>query len=169
MSPIATLSRIAAVVALATAATADAQSTFRISQVFSNLDGTIQYVSLTETAGLDNQGIFKGLTLTITHAGVAQQFTFYYDLATSQTAHLTIVVAATPDAGHPSIADNNGHFIVLAHPDFVVPARFVPADGGTIDFAGIDEVTYPALPADGSAAWYRDGTLAPGTLPGNYG
>ena len=162
MSLIASLRILAAVVALA-AATANAQSTFKISQVFSNLDGSIQYVSLTETAGLDNQGIFKGLTLTINHAGVAKQFTFPDNLATFRTAHLTIVVATTPD-----IADNNGNFIVLAHPDFVVPARFVAADGGTIDFAGFDQVSYPALPGDGSTGWYRDGSFAAGTLPGNY-
>ena len=138
--------------------------------MFSNLDGTIQYVSLTETAGLDDQGIFKGLTLTITHAGVAKQFTFPDNLATFKTAHLTIVVAATPDVSFgPRISDNNGNFIVAATADFVAPARFVAADGGTIDFAGFDQVSYPALPADGSTAWYRDGTVAPGTLGGSYG
>jgi hypothetical protein len=164
------LQRLTAVVAVALTATAAAQSTFRVSQVFSNLDGSIQYVSLTETAGLDNQGMFKGLTLTITHAGVAKQFTFYDNLATFRTAHLTIVVAATPDVvPAPSIPDNTGNYIVQGHPDFVVPARFVPGDGGTIDFAGFDQMSYPALPADGSTAWFRDGTFAPGTLPGNYG
>ena len=161
---------LAAILSLALAGTAAAQSTFRVSQVFSNLDGTIQYVSLTETAGLDNQGMFKGLTLTITHAGVAKQFTFYDNLATFRTAHLTIVVAATPILlPAPTIEDNNGNLTVSAHPDFVAAARFVAANGGTIDFAGIDQVNYPALPADGSTAWYRDGTVATGTLPGSYG
>ena len=88
---------VVAIIVLAVAGTAAAQSTFRISQVFSNLDGSIQYVSLTETAGLDNQGLFNGLTLTITHAGVVKQFVFYDNLATFRTANLTIVVAATPD------------------------------------------------------------------------
>jgi len=159
-----------AFLALIAAMGAGAQSTFKIAQVFSNLDGSVQYVALTETAGLDNQGIFKGLTLTVTHAGVAKQFTFPDNLATWKTAHLTIVVAATPDLTFgPSISDNNGNFIVRSFSDFVVPARFVAADGGTIDFAGFDQVSYPALPADGETAWYRDGTVARATLPGNYG
>lgn len=170
MNPLAVLPGLAAVIAIAMSVTASAQSTFRISQVFSNLDGSVQYISLTETAGLDNQGVFKGLTLTITHAGVAKQFTFYDNLATFKTAHLTIVVAATPDVvPAPAIPYNSGNFVVLAHPDFVVPARFVAADGGTVDFAGFDGLTYPALPSDGSTAWYRDGTFARGKLPGNYG
>ena len=162
--------RVVLAFALAWTGSATAQSTFRISQVFSNLDGSIQYVALTETAGLDNQGIFKGLTLTITHNGSTKQFTFYDNLATFKTAYLTIIVAATPNVvPAPAIEDDNGNFIVEAHPDFVVPARFVAADGGTIDFNGFDQVTYPQLPADGSTAWYRDGTIVRGTLPGNYG
>jgi len=169
MRPFQLLQRLAVIVALASS-TASAQSTFRISQVFSNLDGSVQYGSLTESAGLDNQGIFKGLSLTITHAGVAKQFTFPDNLATFKTAHLTIVVAATPDVTFgPRISDNNGNFVVPSTADFVAPARFVAADGGTIDFAGFDQVSYPALPADGNTAWYRDGTTAAGTLPGNYG
>jgi hypothetical protein len=158
------LRHLACLAALALCAPADAQSTFRIAEVFSNLDGSIQFIALTESQGLDAQNHFKGLTLTVTHAGVAKQFTFYDDLATDKTAHLTIVVAtATP------ITDNNGYFIVQAYPDFVAPARFVAADGGTIGFAGFDQVDYPALPADGETAWYRDGTLAAGTVPGTYG
>jgi len=164
MSLLAALRSFVTVVALGLSVTAGAQSTFRVSQVFSSLDGSVQYVALTETAGLDNQGIFKGLTLTVTHAGVAKQFTFPDNLATFKTAHLTIVVATTP-----SIEGNNGHFIVQAYPDFVAPARLVAADGGTIDFAGFDQVSYPALPADGAAAWYRDGTFAAGTVPGSFG
>jgi len=170
MRLLATLRNFVAVVAAALSASVYAQSTFRISQVFSNLDGSVQYVNLTETAGLDNQGIFKGLTLTITHSGVAKQFTFPDNLATFRTAHLTIVVAATPDLTFgPRISENNGNFVVPSTADFVAPARFIGAEGGIIDFAGFDQVSYPALPADGSTAWYRDGSLSVGTLPGNYG
>lgn len=151
------------VIALAACGAPRAQSTFRISEVFSNLDGSIQFVALTEMAGLDGQQHFKGLSLTITHAGVVKQLTFDHDLATDRTAHLSIVVAATLGG---RIADNTGHFIAFSVPDFLVPARFVSADGGTVDFAGLDQVTYPALPADGSTAWYRDGAFAQAKLPG---
>ena len=151
---------------LAMSVPAAAQSTFRISQVFSNLDGSVQFVVLTEMAGLDGQDRFKGLTLTVTRDGVVKQFTFYDNLATPRTAHLSIVVAATVGG---SIVDVTGNDILSSHPDFIVPARFLPTRGGTVDLAGIDSVTYPALPTDGSTAWYRDGTLAPGAVPGRYG
>jgi len=44
-----------------------------------------------------------------------------------------------------------------AKPDFVIPLRFLATDGGTIDFANADQITYAVLPTDGTQALYRDG------------
>lgn len=44
-----------------------APPSFQITQLYSNLDGSIQFVRLTETAGLNGQQHFAGLTLTSTH------------------------------------------------------------------------------------------------------
>ena len=154
------------VAALTTACDASAQSTFRISQLWSSLDGSLQVIALTESAGQNGQNHFKGLTLTVTHGALSKRFTFYDDLAFEDTANRTVFVAATPSG---TIVDVTNHVAVLAFPDFIVPARFLATDGGTVDFAGIDQVSYPPLPNDGTTAWYRDGTLAPARVAGGYG
>jgi len=43
-------------------------------------------------------------------------------------------------------------------PDFIVPAPFLFPGGGTLDFAGVDPFTYPALPLDGVKSLARDGS-----------
>src|SRR6185369_14018535 len=44
-----------------------APPTFRISQVFTTIDGGTQFVELTEFAGLSGQHQWRGLTLTMTY------------------------------------------------------------------------------------------------------
>jgi len=149
---------------------ANGAPTFEITQIFSNEDGTVQYIELTETAGLDFQNQFAGLTLTSTHDGVTKTFTFPNDLPYTATAHTRVVVAATPD-------NYNGPFISSAivnvkgfsemlslRPDFVVPPRFFPTDGGTIQFTDADLVAYSGLPTDGVQALYRAKGVAPALL-----
>src|SRR5262249_25090882 len=43
-----------------------------------------------------------------------------------------------------------------ATPDYLIPSQFLPTDGGTIDYAGVDRWTYRALPRDGVNALFRD-------------
>ncbi len=45
-------------------------------------------------------------------------------------------------------------------PDYVMPVRFLPTDGGTIDLDGRDPWTFAALPTDGSTALLRSGATA---------
>lgn len=143
--------------------------TFQITQVFSNADGSVQFIELTETAGLDDQNRFAGLTLSSTHNGVTKTFTFPSDLPFTATAHARIVVAATPD-------DYNGPIIRSAvfsvgtaevtwlRPNFVVPARFLATEGGMLQFADADLVAYRRLPTDGVLALYREKGVAPALL-----
>ena len=55
----------------------------------------------------------------------------------------------------------------LVTPDYTIPARFIPTDGGTLNYAGVDQITLPALPVDGATAINRSGTSVPGT-PRNF-
>ena len=153
-------------IAVASATSSAAPPTFQITQVFSNLDGSIQFVQLTETAGLNGQQHFTGLTLTSTHNGIVKQYTFPHDLGTDLTAHLSVVVAATLPYGKLPVAGGGGLLYWCCYPpDFSsVPARFLATDGGTIDFAGVDQVSYVSLPTDGQSGLYRDGTVGPATL-----
>ena len=142
-----------------------AQSTFQITQLFSNIDGSLQFVELTETAGMNGQHRFAGLTLTSTHNGVVKQYTFPHDLPTDQTAHLSIVVAASDYLKLP-VGNINSNYNCCYSPDFAtLPIRFLATDGGTVDFAGIDRVTYAGLPVGGRSAIGRGGNIQAATVP----
>ena len=52
---------------------------FQIKQVFSNIDGSLQFVELTETAGQNGQSHFAGLVLTSTHGNVIKTYVFPHD------------------------------------------------------------------------------------------
>ena len=149
-------------------------STFRIAQVFSDITGSIQFIELMESAGLDGQHRLAGLALTSTHNGIVKRFTIPSDLPTDRTAHVSIIVSVgnslylpglptiTFDTQPPTIT-YNGY-----DSDFPeLPARFIPTDGGALDFAGVDQVTYETLPSDGAKALYRDGSVADATVPAN--
>jgi hypothetical protein len=152
---------------LAGSGSALGQTTFSITQIFSDLDGGIQYIVLTEMAGLNDQQHFSGLTITSTYNGVAHQFTFANDLASSQTAHVRIVLAAGSylnDDGKPTFNTFTACCSYSFTADYALPERFLGTAGGTIDFAGIDRFTYAGMPADGVNALNRDGTIAPTSL-----
>src|SRR4029077_14921135 len=55
----------------------------------------------------------------------------------------------------------------LVTPDYTIPARFIPTDGGTLNYAGVDQIALPVLPIDGATAIDRNGTPVAGT-PKNF-
>jgi len=159
---------------------ADPPPSFRITQLFSNIDGSVQFVELTETAGQNGQSHFSGLELTSTHGRVVKRYVFDHDLATDQTAHLSIIVALSQSTvPGPNVAGsecctlpvvNAGGYYCCYAPDFelTVP-RFLATDGGTVDFAGVDQVSYDQLPVSGVTSLDRDGNLRAATVPARPG
>jgi len=147
--------------------------TFKIVQAFSNIDGSIQYVRLTETEGQDGQHHFAGLSLRSTHNGVTKEYRFGSDLPTEHTAHLSIVVAASTYGKLPVAVGGTSVNDAFAYnccyvPDYAdLPVRFLPTDGGTLDFAGSDQFVYSSLPTDGITSLSTDGGTGRATLPGN--
>ena len=158
---------------LAATTSAAGQSTFRITELFSNQDGSIQFIRLTETAGLDDQNAFAGLAITVTQHGLTRQWSFPNDLSGTQTAYREVVVGIAPTVpapqrgNVPAIFQYTGCCSRVVYPDYVLPQNFLPTDGGTVDFAGIDHVAYAALPTDGATALFANGTTGVATLPGN--
>ena len=45
----------------------------------------------------------------------------------------------------------------LVTADYVLPKQFLPIDGGNLNYAGVDAVTYASLPTDGVSAINRAG------------
>ena len=121
--------------------------TFQVDQIYSNADGTVQFVVLREAAGFDSQNFFSGLMLTSTHGGANKTFPFKTDLPSSATARKHVLVATQGFAA-----------LGLVAPDYVMPNGFLATDGGSVNYAGIDLVTYASLPIDGTHAINRNGT-----------
>ena len=145
---------------------ATAQATFKIDSLFSNLDGSVQFIVLTETAGLNGQHHFSGLKLTSTRGDVRREFTFRNDLPEG-TAHMSIVAyavgAGATELVPVHLGTNLWYCCYIA--DVYMPSRFLATDGGTVDFAGIDQMTYASLPTDGRHGLRRDGSVADAALP----
>jgi len=173
-STLAALIRVAVALwlALASAAAVGAVPTFRIAQIYSSLDGSTQFIRLSETNGLNGQHHFAGLALTSTHNGITKQVVFPSDLPTDQTAYLSILVAASPQGYVNGILPVSGdpHYFWDWNffPDFVIPARFLATDGGSIDFAGIDHMSYASLPTDGANALDHDLSVEPAIVAPSY-
>jgi hypothetical protein len=125
--------------------------TWRIETLYSNADGTVQYVVLHESAGLGGQRFLAGKALTSTHAGVSKVLVFPVNLPSAATASRRVLI------GTPGFAS-----LALIAPDYTMPARFLATDGGTLDYAGVDAVSYTALPTDGAGALDRGGSVVPG-------
>ena len=120
---------------------------FRIDQVYSSADSTVQYVVLRESTGSNGENFWAGQRLETTSAGGAkQQFVFPSNLPSSSTASRRVLVATTSFAA-----------LHLVTPDYTVPDGFIPRGGGKVEYAGgVDEVDFPALPTDGATAFDRN-------------
>ncbi|MDQ2962476.1 MAG: hypothetical protein M3R31_04840 [Pseudomonadota bacterium] len=127
-----------------------ASAAFQIDEIYSNADGSVQYVVLRETAGANGQQAFNGRQLVMAHGNVVKTFTFAGDLPSSATANRHVLIAS---AGFVALG--------LVAPDYVFSDRFLATDGGTLNFAGVDQVTYAALPTDGVNAINRAGATQP--------
>ena len=121
---------------------------FAIVEVYSNSDGTLQYVMLREMTGTngENQWFGNGGLKSVNHAGIPKQFDFPANLPSSNTASRSVLVAT---AGFAALG---------IAPDYTIPDRFVPTDGGSITYAGFtDTISIPPLPIDGATAINRGG------------
>ena len=54
-------------------------------------------------------------------------------------------------------------------PDYIVPNGFLSTTGGTLNYAGVDQVTFGALPTDGVTAVSRTGAMIPNVATNFHG
>jgi hypothetical protein len=146
-----------AVAALFSAGAADASfHLFRISEIYSSADGTVQFVEITESTGSDFESFWAGQTLRSSQGATARTFTFPTNLPSTNTANRSVIVATPGFAAAAGIT-----------PDFVVPAPFLFPNGGSINYANVDIVSYGPLPTDGVTSIDRNDVLAANT-PTNF-
>ncbi len=120
---------------------------FQIEQLFSNADGTVQFVVLHEFTGSNGENFLGNRSLVSTHAGVDKNFTFPSNLPSGNTAGKRVLI------GTPGFAA-----LGIVTPDYTMPSGFLPTNGGTLNYAGVDSVNFASLPTDGVTAINRNGT-----------
>lgn len=147
---------ILSLVLLTCAGLARAGHRFQIVELYSNADGTVQFVLLHEPQGLNGQHEFAGAALTATHAGQARTVLFLRNLPSTATANRYVLIATD---GYVQLQSSLAEFAHVPA-DLVMPNQFLPTDGGTVNFGDVDEVTYTALPIDGVLALYTPGIPA---------
>ena len=145
------------IVALFAAGAAAEFHTFQIDELYSNADGTVQYVVLHESAGMNGENLLHGQRLTSTSVSGTQTLLFpanlpggscgNYTCSDSPTANKRVLIAT---AGFAALG--------LIVPDYVILNGFLAVGGGTVNYAFVDQMTYATLPTDGVTALYSDGT-----------
>jgi hypothetical protein len=113
-----------------------------------------------ESQGMSAENFWMGNALTSTHLGTTQTYVFrnnlpgvmcgYYGCGGGGTANTRVLIASQGFAA-----------LHLVTPDFTMPNGFIATDGATLNYAGVDFVTFASLPTDGVHALDRNGTVVP--------
>ena len=130
--------------------------TFRINEIYSNFDGTIQFIELKEASGASGQNFLRGLTLTSGSGANQKSFAFTNDLASFNTGGKSVLIATQGFAA-----------LGLVTPDYIVPNNFLAQPSGTINYANVDFVEYFQLPFDGTTSVNRN-AVAQQNSPTNF-
>ncbi len=139
---------------------------YGINELYSNADGTIQFIELT-VGNANGESFWQGQSITVTQGATAHLYTFPTNLPSTQTANTKVLIATQ------GFAD-----LGIVTPDFIVFPGFLYTSGGaTVNFAGVDFVSYSLLPTNGTSSINRSGTISvnsptdfagnTGTVPGN--
>ncbi|MEP7068271.1 MAG: hypothetical protein ABI789_03475 [Usitatibacter sp.] len=115
---------------------------WRMNELFSNADGSVQFLELTVNSS--GEGFVGGHTLSATGGGTTRSFTMPDNLQGDTSGK------------HLLFATQGFAALNIVTPDFVVPNGFFTRTGGTINFADVDIWVYPALPSDGRTSINRE-------------
>lgn len=151
---------IIALALVATAARAEFH-TFQIEELYSNADGSVQYIVLHESQGMNGENFLLGQVLTSTHAGVTKTYVFPSNLP-GGSCDMSYGCSPSPTANRRVLIGTTGFAALnLVAPNYTIPNGFLPIDGGTLNYAFVDQLTFASLPTDGVSALSRAGTIIP--------
>jgi len=159
------ITKIAASVALALvlSSTAHSQSRWDFREIYSNADGSVQFIVLLfngETAELPT---LAGQTLTASDGNAEHSFTF----ASNAMHYFSDHGFDTPPCefmedgcwSYVLVGTQAFAELSLVKPDFVVPNGFLFASDGSVRL-GVSESHYSSLPSDGeNARWWNTGAI----------
>lgn len=115
--------------------------TFRITQLYSNADGSVQFIVVRDNGASDcdsTEALWAGFSLYAMGPGPQQTYVFPNNLPTCATTGKSILIAT---AGFAALG--------IVTPDFVIPNGFLQRPSGSVALASHQLVTYTALPDDG--------------------
>lgn len=131
--------------------------TYVVSEVFSSVDGKVQFVELREAFGAPSQNIFSAGALVARNEDGSQSRTFNFgaNLVSTNTANTRVLIATAAFSALPGAPT----------PDYIMPDGFLFMGSGSIQFTGNfdGEVPYTGLPTDGVTSL----TLPAGTPAAN--
>jgi hypothetical protein len=124
--------------------------TWKINEIYSNADGSVQFIELKESSGFNGQHLLPGHSITCAGAGVTNTFNFPANLPSSTTANKFFILGTSNLTVMPG----------GLKPDYMFTnaGPFLPLIGGSINFAsGFDIINYTNPPTDGAGAMIRSG------------
>jgi serralysin len=128
---------------------------YDVKEVFSNSDGTVQYVELFTT--FNNQHFLTGHTIVASQDASTHTFTFLAS-GPSPTASTHLLIAT---AGFEAACG--------VTPDFIMADDFLFDPDGSVNFAeGTDVVGYTSLPLDGETSLNYPGEVSATNSPTNF-
>jgi len=138
---------LCAIVLLLSAAAASATfHLWQVREIYSNADGTVQFVELATSAS--GQEFLADHTVTSSQGATTHSFTFPTNLP-GDSAGRTFLIGTVGFAARGLVA-----------PDYVVPNGFLFTTNGNVNFAGVDSVSWTVLPVDGVTSINHSGATA---------
>src|SRR3989454_412155 len=126
---------------------ARASSLWQINEIYSNADGSVQFIELITTPG--GQQFVTGQAMTSSQGAATYTLNITTDLP-GDSANKTFLIGTQGFAALNIVA-----------PDYVVPNGFLFTNGGTLNWGGgTDIVSYASLPTDGKLSVDRAGATA---------
>jgi serralysin len=129
---------------------------WRFNEVFSNADGTVQFIEMQECCGSTIERALGDKW--ILAVGADHQYTFPNNIS-GDTSHKYLLLATQGYADLPGVPV----------PDFIIPDGFLPVDGETLEYWLYSAATwtYGPLPTDGVTSMQQDGSTDVNS-PTNY-
>lgn len=128
---------------------------FHINEIYSNADGSIQFIEFVGDA--DGQHLWAGHSITSTNGTNTNTYPISTNLPSAATNGKSVLVATQ------GFAD-----LGIVAPDYIIPNGFLFTVNGAIDFPGMDSITYAQLPTDGTLSLNGDGSTTGSNSPTNF-
>jgi hypothetical protein len=118
---------------------------FTIEQIYSNADGTVQFVTLTTNTNGENFWSLGAQMTSVATGGPTKVQNFMSNLPSSNTAgkHVLVATQGFADLG-------------LITPDFIIPNNFIPTGPGSLTYVS-SRLQWESLPTDGMNSLYVTG------------